>query len=32
MLVDVNYSIGKRISLMINQFKEKKNIEEAKFS
>ena len=32
MLVDTNYSIGKRIAIVVNQFKDKKRIEEAKFS
>ncbi len=32
MLVDTNYSIGKRITIIVNQFKDKKNIEDLKFT
>jgi hypothetical protein len=31
MLVDTNYSIGKRMSMIINQFREKKSLDDIKF-
>jgi hypothetical protein len=32
MLVDTNYSIGKRISMIVAQFREKKSLDDLKFA